>query len=424
MSALTLASGNYNGAIVLTGSNDAGQGATGSPQDIAVSYTIKPTCTLQTPSTTGLNFSTIAGINPASQSFSIGVTGACDSGVTLVPTPTTSDGGNWLSASSSATTIASGSSAIITVSVDASTVGAGQHSGTITLLATLNGSGIAGSSQSVNITLTVAAPPFLMATPSSISINVPGDSTSSPISLTNTGGSPLNWSATLSGNAPGFLSLSAASGFGLAGGANASFNVVVNPNGVASGQYQTFVAISASNAANGQPIIGSFASIPITVTIAVPVLQVNTTNINFSGFTGSAISPQSVIITNTGGGILSWTVSSPTQSWLSMNATAGSTAMGTSSMLTFSVQSSGMSASSTPSNDQVVITPAVGSPITINISLTLVDPTPTPNSMPTVTSTPVATATTAATADPIAVPSLTPTTLVSLPEAVDVRSYG
>jgi Viral BACON domain len=433
MSSTMLPSGNYNGSIVLTGNNGAGQSAIGTLQSIPISYTIRPACTLLSPSTSGLNFSTIAGINPASQSFSIGVTGACDSAVTITTT-TATDGGNWLTVSPNSATITTGLPGTFTVNLNGNTITSGQHSGTITLAATMNGSSIAGSSQTINVAFAVTAAPFLVTTPSTININVPGGNTSSPINIANTGGSPLNWVATLSGDVPAFISLSATTGSNLAGGASVSFNVLVNPNGVASGTYQTSVTVRASGSASGLPVTGSPSIVPITVVIASPVMLLDNTNVNFSGLTSDTIPSQSVTITNTGGGILSWTVSSPTQSWLSINATTGSTVMGTSSTLTFSVQTNGLSASSTPYTDQIVITPSVGNSITINIFLSLSDPAPTPTPVPTATDTPTPDAlpTSASTPTVIVVPptptslptaippSSTPTTLVSVRRDIEV----
>jgi hypothetical protein len=413
MSSTLLASGNYHGTILLTGDNGAGRGATGSPQNIPISYIIKPACTLQAPSTTGLNFSTIAGINPTSQSFSIGVTGACSGGVTITPTLTAIDGGNWLSVSPSSATVTAGSSVTFTTSVSANTITVGQHSGTMIL----NGVGIAGSSQTITVAFAVAVPPLLAATPSTININISGSTTSSPINLTNQGGSPLNWVAMLQSGTPAFISLSATSGSNLAGNANTSFNLVVNANGVTNGVYQTSITISASSAANGLPVTGSPVIIPITITISSPLIQVNSTSLTLSGSTSNPINPQAITITNAGGGILSWTVSSPRKSWLSIDATAGSTVTGASSTLTFSVLTNGLSASTTDT-DQVVITPSVGNPITINISLPLIDLTLTPTSSSTPTINPHVPATTTA------VPSSTPTTFMNLPRFVFRRIFS
>ena len=245
---------------------------------------------------------------------------------------------------------------------------------------------------------------MLGTTTSSVTMNVPG-TTSSPVNLTNTGGSSLNWSATLQSGAPAFVSLSTTSGSSLAAGAMSVFNVVVNANTAASGTYQTSVTISATDTATGLPVNGSPITIPITITVASSIMQVSATTMAFSALSGGTVNPQSLTIANTGGGTISWTVTSPTTSWLSISTKAGSTTVGTGSTLTFSILTNGLAASSTAYTDQVVITPSGGNPVTISISLLITDPTPTP----TPTATPFVTPT--ATAVPTPIPSATSNTV-------------
>jgi Viral BACON domain len=156
----------------------------------------------------------------------------------------------------------------LTVTIRSSTVlASGNYNGAISLSGTNDaGQSATGSPQNVLISYVVPAPPLLVTTPSSINISVSGTTLSS-INLMNAGGSALNWSATLQSDAPSFISLSETSGLNLAAGAMVSFNVVVNTEGIASGQYQTSVTINATDPANDQPVNGSPATILITMIV-------------------------------------------------------------------------------------------------------------------------------------------------------------
>jgi Viral BACON domain len=357
---------------------------------------------------TSLAFNSIAGQpGPAPQTVQLANTG--DGILNWQANMVTNLNSNWFQVTPTSGTIPAHQTRTLTVTVTPPTALASvNYNGTLSLSGT-NGMGqnAIGSPQSIPISYTVVAPPLLVTSPSVI-INIPG-ATSSPVNLANTGGMSLNWSATLSGDAPAFLSLSAPSSSNLAGGATTSFNVVVNANGVASGQYKTSVTINATNAANGQPVANTPAKIPITINIAQPNIQVSTTNLAFSGFTGATVNPQSVTITNSGGGVLSWTASAPTSSWLSISTTTGTTPMGASSTLVFSIQTKGLAASTTAYTDRVVITPLGGNPVTINVSLMITNPPPTPTPMPTATPTLNTTPTVAPTSSATPTGSATPT---------------
>jgi Viral BACON domain len=389
--------GTYTGTLTFTAQNSIGDGIVfHSPQQVVVSITVTPPCSLVvTPAM--LDFAS-AYLQPAPSPKTINVTGS--TGCTTPLNWNASSSAPWLKLNKTG----GATPDTLSIGIDVTGLTPNIYTGTVTL-----SSGASIQTLTVRFILAATAPSLQVTSPSSININAPG-STSSLITLANTGGSALNWYATLQSGAPPFVALSKSSGSNLAGGATDSFNVVVNANGVASGQYQTSVTINATNAANGQPIAGSPTTIPITITIASPLMQVSQTNLSFSASTGGTTNPQSITITNSGGGTLSWAVSSPTQSWLSVSTTAGKTGMGSSSTLVFSIQTNGLTASSTPYTDQVVITPSVGNAVTINISLTIsrfapkstATPTPTATANSTPTPTPTVASNSGSTASPTA----------------------
>ncbi len=398
--------GTYTGTLTFTAQNSIGNGIVfHSPQQVVVSITVTPPCTLVvTPAL--IDFAS-AYHQPAPSPKTVNV--RASTGCTTPLNWNASSNATWLKLNKTSGATPS----ILGIGIDITNLTPNIYTGTVTL-----SSGASTQTLIVRFILGAAAPSLQVTSPSSINIDAPG-STSSLITLANTGGSALNWSATLQSGTPSFVSLSKMSGSNLAGGATDSFNVVVNAKGAASGRYQTSVTINATNPANGPPIAGSPTTIPITITIASPLMQVSKTNLSFSASTGDTADPQSITITNSGGGTLSWVVSSPTQSWLSVSTTAGKTAMGSSSTLVFSIQTNGLTASSTAYTDQVVINPTVGNPVTINISLTISHLTPKSTATPTATAmltpTPTATANPITSASPTAsaVPTPVPTSTPS-----------
>jgi len=119
---------------------------------------------------------------------------------------------------------------------------------------------------------------------------------------------------------------------------------------------------------------------------------------------GSNPATQTVSITNGGTQTLSWTVSSPTKSWLSVTPTSGTNA-GT---LTLSVNTSGMSISTDSATFTVT---GAGSTQTVTVTIVVTAPaTPTPTSTPAATPTPTSAAATPTPTTSAATPTPTPST--------------
>jgi hypothetical protein len=363
--------GTYTGKLTFTARNAAGGGVVfHSPQQVVVSIRVMPPCALLVGSAM-LDFSS-AYLQPAPSPQTINV--SASPGCTAPLNWSTKSDAGWLTLNSTQGTTPN----TLSVGINVAGLTPNIYEGTLTL------SSSAGTQiVVVRFKLTPPGPPVLVTTPSSIAINVPG-TTSSPISLSNTGGSPLNWSAMLQGGTPSWVSLSSTSGSNLGAGARTSTSVVVNANGAASGSYPANVTITATDAISGQPVAGRPFVVSIRISIANPSMQLSTTNIAFSTVAGGTANSQLLTITNSGGGVLSWTASSPTpQPWLSISAVAGNVPMGANSTLVFSVQTSGLSAATYAG--QVVLDPGDGNPVTINVSLLITEPTPTPTVTPTVT---------------------------------------
>ena len=154
---------------------------------------------------------------------------------------------------------------------------------------------------------------------------------------------------------------------------------------------------------------GSGVQIPSLPGTAASLLVSQTSRTFTAAINGSNPDSQTASITNGGTQTLTWTVSSPTQSWLNVAPLSG-TGAGT---LTFSVNISGLNVSTTPYTDTITVTGA-GTSKTVSVSLTITVPaTPTPTATPNAsspTATPVPTAVPTATPVPTAVPTPTPGT--------------
>jgi uncharacterized membrane protein len=376
-----LAAGTYNGNIVLRATDSVTHLAVGAPQTVAVTFTVLPACTLQTPSTTSLNFSAQSGGSGSSQTFTIGVSGNCSGNVTL--NISTDSSGGWLSVASPTISLPSGSQTTITAQANPGSLAAGTYAGRITITA-LDGSVVlAGSPQLINASLTVNERPKLSVTPGTIAITVASGVTSQPITISNPGGGPLNWSAALSG-APAFVSLSGSPSGSLNAGESATVTLSINATGVAGGtDYTASVVVSATNPLDNSTVEGSPATVAITIHISSPEMQVSTGALNFTAQEGETPATQSLTISNPGGDSLSWTAGAPSQSWLSVSPGGGTNASGVSTPVFFSVQTSGLAPGSYSAT--VVITASVGPPVTVQVNLTItaaptptVDPSPTP----------------------------------------------
>jgi BACON domain-containing protein len=365
----TLTAGTYTGTVAIAAIDSVTKLAVGTPMVIPVTLTVQPVCSLQPPSSPAMNFLAQAGLNPAPQTFTVGVIGACAGNVTITPTATLSNGTGWLAVSAPITVI-SGGSAIFTVNIASAGLAAGKYTGSISLTA-LNGSiATSGSPQVVGITLNVLAAPALTTGPGSVVFNVSTGIVLQPITITNSGGSTLNWTAALGAGAPGYVSLSAKSGANLAGGNTASINVLVDATGLAGGtSVTTSVIVSAIDPPTGQPVSGSPVTVTVTINIPPPEMLLSVTSLAFTTTAGTNPAAQTVNVQNPGGNTLTWTVSTPSQPWLIVSPTTGSDSAGQVTPITFNVNVTGLTAGTYPAT--VVITPSVGAPVTVNVALTI-----------------------------------------------------
>jgi Viral BACON domain/Flagellar-associated PapD-like len=344
---------------------------------VNIPQTTQP-CTLQAPSAASIAFHANLGAypDPVTQIFTIGAIGTCPGGVTITPTVTTASRSSWLAVSHAVVTTTNGS-ATFSVTITSSALALGTYAGSISLAALNGGTPITGSPQSVGVSLTVAEkPPVLVVSPGALTFNLSvGDQASvKSIKIANTGGAPLNWTATL--DAPSFVSISSRAGTKLAAGTGVTDDITVKPAGVKSGPYSAKVTISAVDPLTGNTVSGSPAVVTITITITEqPSMQLSTHSLTFTPTNCVYNASGTVTITNSGGGTLGWNIGNPVYTseqatgWLTVkpaglgsdNATLKFSADATGSKIQF-----GQTYTAT-----VTITPSVGDPQTVTVSFTI-----------------------------------------------------
>jgi len=316
-----------------------------------VSVTVLPSSPTIGRSPATMTFSGVqGGSNPASQTLGITNTG----GGTL--SWSVSDNASWLNLSpSSGTTTTEIDS--VTVSVGTSGLGPGSYSATITISA----AGATNTPQTVAVSLTVSpASPTIGRSPATMSFSG-SNPASQTLSITNTGGGTLSWS--LSDNAS-WLNLTPTSGTTTT--ETDSITVSVNSSGLGPGNYSATITISAAGSTNTPQTV----AVSLTIGGVNPAIGRNPASMSFSGIVGGANpGSQTLSITNTGGGTLSWSLSD-NASWLNLTPTSGTTTTEIDSV-TVSVNSSGLG----PGNYSATITisapGATNTPQTVSVSFAL-----------------------------------------------------
>jgi hypothetical protein len=292
------------------------------------------------------------GGNPTAQTVTIRNTG----GETLNWSASAST--NWLSVNPASGT----GTGTATVTIGTAALTAGTYSGVITISAT------DATSITVPVTFTVTAapvPPAISANPTALSFTATqGGANPAPqtLSISNTGGGTLSWTA--SENAT-WLMLSPASGTG-----NGSVTLTVTTGSLPVGSNTGTVTLSGGTGVT--PV-----TVPVTFTIAaapVPTaIGASPTSFSFTATQGAANPTAQVLsIRNLAGGTLTWSITD-NQSWLTLNATSGTTTTET-DPVTVSVNTNGLQAATHTATITVTATGASNTPQTIPVTLTLSPP--------------------------------------------------
>jgi len=243
----------------------------------------------------------------------------------------------WVSLSSTGGSLAAGADTTVTVSINGSAAAleAGAYTDTVSFANSAGGLGAISRPVSLRVT---AQAGVLSITPerglsSSGLQGGPFSPASAIYTLTNTGGSALNWRASKS---QPWVSLSSTGG-SLAAGADTTVTVSINGSAatLSAGAYTD--TVSFANATDG--LGDTIRSLGLTVTVPPGVLSIVLSDgLDSSGQQGGPFNPASTTytLTNTGGSALNWTASK-SQPWVSLSSSGGSLAAGADTTVTVSI---------------------------------------------------------------------------------------
>ena len=272
VSGSTLPAGLQSGSVLITGS-----GALNSPRKVPVQVTVAPRSRVRL-SIGSLSFSTTVGSNPtnASQSFSLTNSG------TGVLDWKAEKGSGWLTLSTASGSLIAGQSTSIRATVASAGLAEGTYTDTIRILDASTGA-VLGT---LVVTLTVNRPgpgthPQISLSPGQITISttVGGPPANRSLTLDNTGGADLNWTAQ---NASSWLQLGSTSGT-LLPGASTTIQMQISPAGLSAGTYTDTIRVSDAQATNSPQlsvITLQVSTVPSgsSPTISNPVWVLNAVN--------------------------------------------------------------------------------------------------------------------------------------------------
>jgi len=341
-SANSLAAGNYTDAVAFVNAT-TGEGNTGRTVSLTVNsagqLAVAPAGDLNASGTVGGPFS------PSSIIYTLTNSG----GSTL--NWTASKTANWVSLSATSGSVVAGASTTVTVSINstAESLAAGSYSDTVSFVNTTTGDG--NASRSVSLTANSAGQ--LAVVPAgdlnaSGTVGGPFSPASIIYTLTNSGGSTLNWTASKSQE---WVSLSATSG-SLAPESSTEVTVIINTSAdsLVAGDYSDTVSFVNATTGNGN----TSRSVSLTVNGIGQLAVAPAGDLNAAGTVGGPFSPSSIsyTLTNSGGTTLDWTASK-SQEWVSLSATSGSLAPESSTEVTVIINTSANSLTAGDYSDTV-----------------------------------------------------------------------
>jgi len=275
--------GSYTSFVTVTAPN-------GGSQSIPVNLTVTPG-TISAPTTT-LTFTQVAG-GPAPAAQTVAVSGTTGLNFTVAASVTSPSGGTWLSAAVGSGTATSGTTpANVSVSVSAGSLAPGTYTGGVVITS----QGATGSPITIPVSLTVAAPVTLTATPTSLTFNYTLGAATPPaaqnVQLTASASAPFTAAAKTTDGAS-WLTITPASG--TAGTTAMAVSIGINTAALTTaGNYTGTITFSSSAAVT-----------PATVNVSLSVVAIPTPVItgiqNAASYSTGAVSPgENIVIYGTG----------------------------------------------------------------------------------------------------------------------------
>ncbi|HEX6481361.1 MAG TPA: choice-of-anchor D domain-containing protein [Ktedonobacteraceae bacterium] len=304
-----LVPGTYQGTVNFKG---------GANPQLTVTLTIASSGNLSV-SPSSLAFSAVAGQQATNQGLVVQNGGGQPLNWTAVAT--TSNGGNWLSATPSGGYLDAQVAANITVNASAAGLSAGTYQGTLSF------SYGGAPSMQVAVSFTVSPVPVagIGIQPTALNFSTIMGKNPQPQSflITNTGTAPLDWAISEDANGTKYIPL-ASTHSTLAPGKSTSVSVAPTVSKAGAGTIAAVLTILDSDKGSQVP------QRQITVTIAIlnqAQISNSVSNMSFDQSSQITQSTELLVITNTGSAVLNWALAQSGQSqapWLSMDNTLGS----------------------------------------------------------------------------------------------------
>jgi hypothetical protein len=314
---------------LMTVDSPAGPGqATNAPQKVFVTLNVNASPKILL-SPTNLVFDLPVG--GAAASVPVTLTNGGDGGTPLAFTTLSTDASvpPWLSVTPPNGNVSSGSNTTLTVTATPGGKGAGSYTARIVVNSPAGPGQATNAPQSIFVTMHLTGAPNIGLSPSPLNISTgqginPADQV---ITVTNTGGQPLNWTATSAVVTPAagtWLTLNGTTTGALNAGLNATFNAHIVVAGLTAGSYAGTITVSDPNAANNPQTI----NVNLTI-LNAPTIGVSPTSLTFTTPLGVNPGNQTLTISNAGDLTLNWSAASSVTTpaagtWLSLSPVAPS----------------------------------------------------------------------------------------------------
>lgn len=314
-----LTAGTYTGLVTVTSSNGLN-----SPQSVFVTMNVVATPKMDL-SSTSLTFNLAVGSAASNQTVTLSNVGGGPTAMTFtIPVP----GASWLSATPANGNIVSGANTTLTITATPGANIAGTYTGTVQV----NSGNATNAPQSISVTMNLTSNPQIGKSPASLTFTtgIGVNPAAQPVTITNTGGGSLGWSAASAVNTPAagtWLSLTGTTTGTLASGLNANFNAAVDVTGLAAGTYSGTITLTAAGATN------SPQAIPVTLNVlGTPAMTVAPTSLTYTTPVGVPPATQTLTVSSSGGQNLDWSASTivttpAAGTWLGLTGTTSGTGL-------------------------------------------------------------------------------------------------
>lgn len=299
----------YTGTIKFT------QQASSQPAlSITVTMEVKGAAASFAISTVALTYSASTGQNPPDQTVIVQNSGG--SPLYWTSQVTTGDGAPWLSVNPDNGYLKGNTSAILAVSVHSQNLAVGSYQGTIKF--------DGGVRFQVTVSLNVVVPDNLVASPPSLSPSTTAgqNPTGQIITLQNSGGQPVDWTASAATtDGASWLSTTPTSGH-LVLNAKNTVTVNIGATKLKAGSYQGTLIFTYG---------ASATKVPVSLTVSPPpvaAINLNVSILNFTAIKGTNPTPQAFTITDSGNAALNWAITEDTNgaTYVPVSQTSGSLA--------------------------------------------------------------------------------------------------